>query len=440
MSRMQEIYSQAVDCLVGGASAGQRYNSIMKHPLYLERADGCRLYDVDGNEYIDYHCGAGAIMFGHNHPVIRKAIQASMEKGFFMNYDTEHHVELAKLLRQFFPSAEKVRLANTGSEATQGALRLARGYTGKDKIIKFEGHFHGMHESIWFNHNMVSEKDAHGQVVTNPDSKGFPKSAGDNVINVVFNDIDALEYAMKKYKDDLASVILEPVSFNCGCYQARKGYLEQVRELCTRQGVVLIFDEVICGLRMRPGSAQKYYGVTPDITTMAKAIGGGMPIAAIGGKAEIMDHFNPLGKVNMSGTYSGSLMPVMATVACLKEAQKPEFYDHIDAIGEQLLSGINGLFQKHGLAGHARGLGARFGIYFGVEDQETDFDFRQVAEAFDREMYLAFTAACYPKGLWFHETAGPVSPAHYGFTLLHQKADIDETLTRMDDIFKGLKA
>ena len=438
MSRNQEIFNESKHYFVAGASAGQRYNSIMKQPLYLDHAEGSKLYDVDGKEYIDYHTGAGAALFGHNHPRIRAAIEEAMSKGFFMNYDTVYHLELAKRLREVFPSAEKIRLANTGSEATQGAIRLARGYTGAEKVIKFDGHFHGMHESIWFNHNRAGQPDAHGEVPSVPDTQGFPKDAGDTVINIDFNDIAAVEYALDKYKGEVACVIVEPISYNCGCLEGRREFLKQLRETCTRRGVVLIFDEVICGLRMRPGSAQRYFDVTPDITTMAKGIGGGMPIAAIGGKAEIMDHFNPLGKVGMSGTYTGSLMPVIASIACLDMAMEPGFYDHIEAIGGQLFDGINSLFRKHGLKGHVRGVGARFAIYFGVDDPEADFSFREIAGLFDREMYLKFIAGCYPRGLWFHETAGPVSPAHSGITSAHSVADIDTTLERMDAIFAGM--
>ncbi len=436
MSRIQEIYHEAKEYYVGGSSAGQRYNAVLKQPLYIQSANGSHVIDADGKEYIDYHTCAGAGLFGHNHPRIRAAIEKAMGLGFFMNFDTEHHVELAKLLQQFFPSVEKIRLANTGSEATQASIRVARTYTGKEKVIKFEGHFHGMHENIWFNHNGVEKMDAFGQVETVPDTTGFPVAAKDSVINVVFNDIKALEHAVEKYKGEVAAVILEPISFNCGCYEARREYLQQVRALCTREGIVLIFDEVVCGLRMRPGSAQKYYDVMPDMTTMAKAIGGGLPIAAFGGKTEIMNVLAPVGKTTVSGTYTGALMPVIAAIECLHMAQEPAFYDHIDAIGNRLYSGINDLFKKHGKPGHVRGVGARFAIYFGVENPEDDFDFRKVAASQNREMYKKFVTACLPAGLWFHDTAGPVSPAHYGITIAHTTQDIDTTLERMDDIFK----
>lgn len=438
MSRMEEMYKEASQYLVAGSSAGQRYNAALGHPLYLNRAKGSKLYDVDGKEYIDYHGGSGAALFGHDHPRIKEAVLNALERGFFMNYDTEDTIELAKLTRKLFPSCEKIRLANTGSEATQGAIRLARGYTGKQKVLKFEGHFHGMHENIWFNHNAVYDVDDNGEVRTVPDSIGFPDDAKEGVVNVLFNDIDALEKVVKKYKDQIACLIMEPISYNCGCLESRKEFLQQVRELCTREEIILIFDEVICGLRMRPGSAQHYFDVYPDLTTTAKAIAGGLPIALVGGKAEIMDHYNPIGKVAMSGTYTGSLMPVMGAIECMKMAMEPGFYEHFDTLGKRLFTGIDNLFRKYGLPGHVRGVGARWAIYFGVEDPQDDFDFRKIACGFDREMDKKFVTQAPQRGLWFHDTSTAITPAHRALMTAHTMQDIEVTLEKMDMIFKTL--
>lgn len=435
MKKLNDIHAEASKYFVAGASAGQRYNAPLGQPLYISRANGSRFWDAEGNEFIDFHTGAGAALFGHNNPRIREAINQALELGFFMNFDTEHHTQLAKLLQHFFPSCERMRLLNTGSEATQAAIRLARTYSGRDKVLRFEGHFHGMHESIWFNHNMISNVDAYGEVETHPDSVGFPINAKDGVVNVIFNNVDAFEHALKKYKDKIACVILEPISYNCGCLEARGEYLRAVREICTRENTVLIFDEVVTGLRMRPGSAQKYYGVLPDVTVMAKAIGGGISIAAFGGKKEIMEHLNPIGKTAVSGTYSGALMPVLASVACLTMASEQGFYDRLEDTGNKLYAGIDDLLAKHKIAAHVRGLGARFGIYFGVENPEDDFDFRKVAVAEDKGTYKKFVTECVKNGLWFHDTAGPVSPAHYGFTVAHTSHDIDDALGRLDSIF-----
>jgi glutamate-1-semialdehyde 2,1-aminomutase len=439
MSNLSIIYEEAKKYLVGGASAGGRFHGILGQPLYLKRASGARLYDVDDNEYIDYHVCAGASLYGYNNPKLRKAIEKSMEMGFFMNFDTEYHVELAKLMHEMFPSAEKVRLINTGTEATQAAIRLARSYTGKDLIIKLEGHFHGMHENIWFNHNDVYSIDGYGEVETVPDTAGFPRNAKDSVKNIISNDVGAMEHAVNKYKDQIAAIIMEPISYNCGCYPTRKEYLQKVREICDREGIVLIFDEVISGLRLRPGSAQAYYGVTPDLTTLGKAIGGGFSIAAVVGKEKIMNKLNPIGDTVMSGTYTGALMPVLASIECFKMCKEDDFYDHIDSIGDALYGGMNELFKKHGMKGHVRGMGARFGIYFGVEDPEDDYDFRKVAKNYDREMYSKFVAECLPNGLFFHDTSAPKAPAHYGFTSQHTMKDIEITLEKIDKIFAKIR-
>ena len=439
MSRLQEVFAEAQKYMIAGASAGQRYRKASGQPLYLSKASGSRLYDVDGNIYIDYHGGAGAAMFGHNHPRLRAAAMTAMDMGFFMNYDTEYTVECAKLISEIFPSCERVRFANTGSEATQNAIRLSRTYTGKDIVIKFDGHFHGMHDLIWYNHSSITPAGADGSVKISPDSAGLDKKAAENVRVVLWNDIDALENCIKANKGNIAAVILEPISFNCGCLLPKEGYLQAVRDICSREGIVLIFDEVICGLRMAPGSAQKYLGVIPDMTTMAKAIGGGFPIAAFGGKKEIMECLSPFGPCVVSGTYTGSLMPVVVSCECLKMSQEPGFYEAIDEAGDKLINGINDLFKKNGLSGHARNIGARFSIYFGPDDPEDDYDFRKVASKMDLDMYKKFINNVLPAGLWFHDTAAKISPAHYGFSTQHTLADIDETLDRLENVFKAMK-
>jgi glutamate-1-semialdehyde 2,1-aminomutase len=439
MSKLKLLFEEAKKYMIGGTGAGGRFHAVFGQPIYLERASGSRLYDIEGKEYIDYHTSAGSAFFGYNHPRLAKAVEKALELGFFLNFESAYHTELAKLIHRFIPSAEKVRLSNTGTEATLGAIRLARAYTGRDLVIRFEGHFHGMHELIWFNHNNIAEKDEYGEVTSLADTAGIPDAMTNLVKNVVFNDIDALEHAVKKYKGEIAAIIMEPISFNCGCYPARKEYLQQVRELCDQEGIVLIFDEVITGLRLRPGSAQAYYGVIPDLTTLAKGIGGGFPIAALVGKEEIMNHLNPGGKTVMSGTYTGSLMAVLASIECMKMAMEPDFYDKIEAIGNHLYNGVDELFAKHGIPGHIRGIGARFGIYFGVEDPEDDYDFRKVASKFDKEMSKSFLRESLASGFYFHDYGNSPVPAHYGFSTQHTKEDIDITLERFDHIFKKIK-
>ena len=296
-----------------------------------------------------------------------------------------------------------------------------------------------MHENIWFNHNGVHGELGDGLVETVADSLGFQENAKDNVIVIKFNDLEALETAFAKYKGQIACLIMEPVSFNCGCLECVPGFLEAVREICTREGAILIFDEVITGLRMAPGSAQKRFGVYPDMTTTAKAIGGGIPISLIGGRKEIMDWLSPKGPVAMSGTYTGALMSVMASVACLKMALEPGFYEHIEELAAKLYPGIDGLFKKYGIPGHCRGVGARFSIYFGIEDPAYDYDFRTVAKKFDREMDKKFVKYALQEGLWFHDTSTKITPAHRALMSAHSKKDIEDTLERLDTVFGKLK-
>ena len=435
----KKYYDQAKEHLVGGCSAGGRHHFEFGQPMFLKRADGCKLYDVDDKEYIEFHCSAGPMLYGYNNPRINAAVKKAVEMGNFCNFESQYNDELAARICQIIPCAELVRFTNSGSEATMAAIRLARGYTGRNILIRFEGHFHGMHEMIWYNHNGMGEMDSIGEIVNIPDSKGFPDCFGDVVKTVEFNDIDALERVVNRYKNEVACIIMEPISFNCGCYPAKKEYLQQVRELCDRENIVLIFDEVICGFRMRPGSAQGLYGVTPDLTTLAKALGGGFPIAAVCGKKEIMETFNPLGKVGASGTTSGALMPVLAALECMKMVQEPEFFGKIDLIADQLYSGIDDLFIKHGIPGHVRGVGARFGIYFGVENPEDDYNWRKVKQSFDLEMNRKFITLALQKGLYFHDYGMSPVPQHNGFGIAHTSDDIDRALNIMDGIFAELK-
>ncbi len=439
MSKEREMYIEAQKYLIGGGSAGGRFNAIYGQPLYLDHADGPRIYDVDGNSYVEYHSSAGPVMFGYNNPRLKKAANEGMDKGAFVFYDSQDMIDLARTWTEIFPCAELVRFVNSGTEATMGAIRLARSYTKKDIIIRMEGHFHGMHELLWYNHNKEGEMDEIGEIQPVPDGSGIPKSLYQDVKVVQFNDIDALENVCKRYRGKVAAIMLEPISFNCGCYMAKKEYLQQVRELCDREGIVLIFDEVICAFRMRPGCAQAMYGVTPDLTTVGKAVGGGYPIAGIVGKREVMSEGSPVGKAGISGTYVGSILVVKVAQECAKMIQEPGFYDKIEATADHLYNGMNDLFRKHGIKGHVRGVGARFGIYFGVEDPEDDFNWRTVKSKFDGAFNNRFIAELLKNGVYFHDYGTSPVPAHNGFGTTHTPEDIDFTLEQMDKVLKKIK-
>ena len=441
MSKRDELYERAAKITVGGGSSGGRTNIMLKKPLYLDHVKGCRLYTVDNEEYMDFSTAYGATLFGNAHPRIRAAVERSLEKGFFTSYDSEVMVEFAERFHQLVPGAEKIRFCNSGTEATLGAIRVARGYTGKNLIIKMDGHFHGMHEMIWYGHGNFPPMDEYGEVATAmPDSNGFPAGVDKNVKVIRFNDIDALRHAFAKYRGDVAAVIMEPVCFNCGCYEARPEYLKAVRELCIEEKVLLIFDEVITGLRFRPGSAQEYYGVRPDLSTFAKAIGGGFQMALLCGKAEVMETLAPIGDVVMSGTYTGQFTAMSVGLECLKMAMEPDFYTKMEIIENQLYGGIAKLFAKYEIPGHIRGKGAQFGLYFGYEDEEIDYDLRESMKRYDVDLGQKFVKGAVDEYMFFPYLANGIPyPSHCGINSQFTKEDVEEALVRIDRVFQKLK-
>ncbi len=440
--KMKELYERAQASFLYGTCAAGRYHAGLGMPLYLKRADGPYLYDVEGGEWIDFNTSAGAAFFGYNNPRIRDAVERSLQMGFFMNYESEYHYQLADQICQIVPSAQKVRFSNTGTEVTMGAVRLARAYTGREKVVHFEGHFHGMNELVFYNHGTLGDMDSHGEVTPKADSAGFPASYAEPMIVVEFNRIDALEHVAKKYRGQIATVIMEAVSYNCGCMPAYKEYLRQVRELCTRENIVLIFDEVLTGFRPGIGGAQEYYGVTPDLTTIAKALGGGFPIAALVGKREVMEALNPGGPTVMSGTYTGSLMPVLVAMECIAMMREAGFYQRLNSLSQRLYDGMNSLHRRYKVPGHVHGLGNRFATYFGIENEEDDYHFRKIVEHFNGELYNRFVAKVLEKKLYFHLSGwagkGISLPTHCGTTSAHTEKEIDAALDRMEGVFKEL--
>jgi glutamate-1-semialdehyde 2,1-aminomutase len=430
------LFKAAQEHLIGGGVAGGRYNPLLKRPLYLARGQGSRFWDVDGKEYIDFFTGSGATFLGHNHPAIRAALEQALEIGIIANAETEYHSELASLIADAVPSAEKIRLQNSGTEATMGAIRVARAYTGKPKILKFEGHFHGMHDYLWYNcSTALGDLQPDGTVTPLPDTDGMPGALSDLIVVVPFNDIDAFSSAIEAHREDLAAVILEPISYNQGCIPSDPGFLRQVRQICAETGIVLIFDEVLSGYRMCRGGAQEYYGVTPDMCTLAKALGGGVAIAAICGKTEIMNVLNPSGHTIISGTYTGHVPAVLAALACQKEIARPGFYDHIDALAQRLYGGMAELLQVTGLPGVVQGIGARFGVYFGITEPVTNY--RQAFQN-DRDMEVRFLLGCIERGLYLHDYAHE-TPMHHGYSSQHTLEDIDEALNIIEDVFRGMR-
>jgi glutamate-1-semialdehyde 2,1-aminomutase len=432
--RGDELFGEARKHLIGGVGAGGRFHPILGRAAYFERGLGSRLWDVDGREYIDFFTGSGANFLGHGHPAMVEAIQQALQVGIICNGETEFHARLANLISEAVPCADKVRFANSGTEATMGAIRIARAFTGKPRILKFEGHFHGMHDYLWHNCSAgTGEVRADGTIAPLPDSDGIPAVLGDLILVAPFNDIETFDRIVRGHRDKLAAVIMEPICYNQGCIPSDPAFLREVRRITAQSGILLIFDEVLSGFRMCRGGGQEYYGVEPDLCTLAKALGSGVPIAAVCGNSEVMSMLNPLGHTVMSGTYTGHLIAVMAAIACQREIARPGFYEHINDVGRRLYDGITEALRQTGTPGIVQGIGARFGVYFGVTEPVTNY--RQALRV-DRELERSFLSGCLARGLYFHDYGHTM---HHGFSSQHSLADIDETLNIIEDVLRSIK-
>ena len=434
----EALFDFASKYLVGGVSGSARLNAAIGRPVYLTHGDGCRLYDVDDNVYIDYNLSHGATFLGHNHPQIRKAIQQALDMGVICAYETEHHSRLAETICRVIPCAEHVRFANSGSEATSAAIRLARTLTGKHKLLKFEGHFHGLHDYVvWNAHSPLRDTlPTYPYVPLYVESAGVPPQLADLVIVIPWNDPAAFRQAIREREHEIAAVICEPVNYNSGCILPEPGMLELIREETAKRGIVLIFDEVLSSFRMAPGGAQEYYRVTPDVCTLAKAVANGLPLAVVAGKRDFMKALSPLGPAAHSGTYSGHLFSILAALASLGEITQPGFYDTIFANATRLYSGLQGLFDAHRIPARVQGLGARFGIFFGVTKEVKNY---QEAARIDGELGHAFIRACFERGVYFHNY-GKMALGHHGFSAAHTAADIAESLGRVEEAVKAMTA
>ncbi len=335
VERSKALFEEAKKYIPGGVNSPVRaFKSVGDIPRFIAKAKGSHIWDIDGNEYIDYVCSWGPMILGHAHPSVVEGIKEQAEKGTSYGAPTELEVELAKMIVELVPSVEKVRMVNSGTEATMSAIRLARGYTGRNKVVKFEGGYHGHVDALLV-------KAGSGLTTFGvPTSPGIPEDFAKHTITVPFNDIDALKKVIDEVGDDVAAVIMEPVMANAGLIIPEPGFLEKVRELTAEKGIVLIFDEVITGFRLSLGGAQEYFGVTPDLSCFGKIIGGGLPVGAFGGKAEIMDYLAPEGPVYQAGTLSGNPLAMVAGIRTLRELQKPGVYEELRKKTEKLSEGL----------------------------------------------------------------------------------------------------
>lgn len=412
------LYARARRVLPGGVTAAARANVALGQPFYVERAEGPYLVGVDGRRYLDACMSNGATLLGHAHPAVAAAVRRAAELGMACAYDGPDAVALAERLVEQIPSFEMARFTTTGTEATFYTIRIARAATGRPKVLKFEGQFHGFNDDLAF--SMPSARpETEPLGAPRPETAGLPPNASAHVVVAPFNDLDAARRIFAEQGDQLAAVICEPISFDAGAIRPAAGFLELLREETARRGIVLIFDEVLSGYRTGPNGAQGTFGVTPDLTVLGKAIGGGVPLSVFGGKRELMARVAPLGKAVHTGTYNAHLIPVLAAHAFLDVVAAEDFFPTLIGRHERLYQGLQRAFDAAGLPVRVQGVGARFALYFGLDPREEVTHYRQAAR-FDRELLNRFCQQMHQRGVY-------VNPAwHHGLSAAHTPELIDQ--------------
>lgn len=425
LEKTRALYERARRVMPGGVNASARLDPALGHPMFFREGKGAYLYDVDGHRYIDYCISHGASLLGHGHPAIVEAVQKALEMGVLLACETEIQIEVAEQLLGMFPGAEMLRYTCSGTETTWHALRVARAYTGRWGVVKFEGHYHGVNDTVGYSHwpdLRIAGPPGGPRPVA--DSAGIPPANSDLITILPFNDVGALERCLRGKADELAAVILEPINYDSGGIRPMPEFLRALRELTQELGIVLIFDEVLSGFRLRAGAALGDTGITPDMTVLGKAVGGGMPISVFMGKREIMETCTPVGPAVHSGTYIAPPVLVMAIGAFLREVSKPGFYEHLTALGDRLYAGMREIFPRHGIEVWVQGVGSRFGLFFGLREEPRGY--RDMAGQ-DMDTMGRFHLACLRRGIYLHH----ISP-HHGYSSAHTLSDIEETLEVMD--------
>ena len=390
--RSKALFDKAKQFIPGGVNSPVRaFRAVGGDPLFIKRADGAFIYDEDDNAYIELINSWGPMILGHNHPMIREAIVRALENGTSFGAPTAREVEIAELIISMVPSVEKVRMVNSGTEATMSAIRVARGFTGRDKFIKMEGHYHGHGDSF-----LISAGSG-AITMGNPDSPGVTVGTAKDTLLAPYNSLEAIERLVAANPNEIAAIILEPVPGNMGLVLPKPGYLEGLRKICDREGIVLIFDEVMTGFRLAKGGAQELFGVTPDMTTLGKIIGGGMPVGAYGGKKEIMDFVSPSGPVYQAGTLSGNPIAMAAGLAMLRHLDShPEVFLQLNAIGDSLVTGFRSVLDELGLNFTINQLGSMYTLFF--TDQEV-YDF-ETAKKSDTALFGKYFQAMLSRGIY----------------------------------------
>ena len=424
-SRSQTLFADALRFIPGGVNSPVRaFRGVGGQPFFVDRARGCRVWDVDGNELLDYVGTWGPAILGHAHPGIVQAIQKTAEQGTSFGIPNPLEVQMAELICRELPSVQKVRMCNSGTEATMSAIRLARGYTGRDKIIKFDGCYHGHVDSL------LVKAGSGALTLGQPDSAGIPVGFSNETVVLPFNDIDAVRRAFAAHPGTIAAIILEPVPANAGLYLPKPGYLEALREITAAAGSVLIFDEVMTGFRLGMDGAQGRFGITPDLSCFGKIIGGGLPVGAFGGRTDIMDCLAPLGPVYQAGTLSGNPLAMAAGLAALRELVDGALYSQLEERGAQLEAGMRWAAESAGVPVTFNRIGSMFCGYF------TEGEVWSLSDAMrsNRERFAKFFHGMLAEGIYLAPSqfeAGFISAAH-------SQADIETTVNTAAAVMKRL--
>lgn len=426
MNNSERLYTQAKELIPGGVNSPVRaFTGVGGTPLFIERANGAYLYDVDSNAYIDYVGSWGPMVLGHNYPAIRQAVVGAVERGLSFGAPTEMEVKMAELLTQLVPSMDMVRMVNSGTEATMSAIRLARGFTGRDKIIKFEGCYHGHADCL------LVQAGSGALTLGQPNSPGVPADFAKHTLTCTYNDLSSVRSAFKQYPTEIACIIVEPVAGNMNCILPQPDFLCGLRELCHQYGALLIIDEVMTGFRVALGGAQEYYGVTPDLTCLGKIIGGGMPVGAFGGRKEVMQALAPTGPIYQAGTLSGNPIAMAAGYACLNELTQVGIYERLSSLTETLANGLRRVAKNQGISLVVNNVGGMFGIFFTDAPEVTGY---RDAVNCDVDRFKKFFHLMLAEGVYLAPSAFEA-----GFmSVAHSDEDIQKTIDAAECCFARL--
>ena len=425
MRKSEQLFAESLNHIPGGVNSPVRaFRGVGGQPFFAERAAGAHIWDVDGNDYIDYVGTWGPAILGHAHPAIVQAVQSAAERGTSFGIPSEAEVRMAQVVKDCVPSVEKVRMVNSGTEACMSAIRVARGFTDRPKIIKFDGCYHGHVDSL------LVKAGSGALTCGNPDSGGVPAEFTAHTIVLPFNDRDAVEQAFAANKGEVAGIILEPVPGNAGVYLPRDGYLEFLREITTANNSLLIFDEVMTGFRVSLGGVQERFGITPDLSCFGKIIGGGLPVGAFGGRSEVMDVLAPDGPVYQAGTLSGNPLAMAAGLATLEELKTGSAHEQLETIGTRLETGLNAAAERAGIPVITQRAGSMSCLFFAEEPVHN------LAEAMntDRERFKKYFHGMLAEGVYLAPSAFEAA----FLSAAHTEADIDSTIAAAEKVMATL--